>query len=364
MNQNTVPKIDWRAESGPLRVLLNDADVSEIMINRWDLIFVERKGVIEQSQVKFPSPDALDRFAQAASVAIGRELNRRVPYMEGAFPDGTRLTIVMSPIAVDGTSITVRKPSYSTVSYKDLIAKGTLNDKMVYFLHQVVMCKQNVIVSGGTGSGKTTLLSVLSSFIGNKERVITMEDTPELQVQVANNVRLETRPPLATEPPIEMRDLLKGALRMRPDRIIIGECRGAEAFDMLMAMNTGHSGSMTTVHANSTEDALRRLESMILRSSAELPHDVIQNDIANTIDFVIQIERNFEGKRRITQITEVVEANKSGYQTIDIFNFSDEDGHRSTGAIPAFVEKKLDPRMKFPSEFFNPEKQIALGSAS
>ena len=364
MNQISAPKIDWRSEAGPLRALLNDADISEIMINRWDLIFVERKGVIEQSLVKFPNPETLDRFAQAAAVAIGRELNRRIPYMEGAFPDGTRLTIVMNPIAVDGTSITVRKPSYSTVSYKDLIAKGTLNDKVVYFLHQLVMCKQNVIVSGGTGSGKTTLLSVLTSFIGQKERVITMEDTPELQVQVANNVRLETRPSLGSDAPIEMKDLLKGALRMRPDRIIIGECRGSEAFDMLMAMNTGHSGSMTTVHANTTQDALRRLESMILRSSAELPHDVIKQDIAKTINFVIQIERNFEGKRRITQITEVVAADKHGYQTVDVFNFSNEHGHRSTGVIPAFVDKKLDPRMKFPSEFFNPEKQITLGSAS
>lgn len=363
MNTN-VTKLDWKAESGPLKQLLLDADVSEIMINRWDLIFIERKGVIEQSPIKFQNQEALDRFAQSAAVSVGRELNRRVPYMEGAFPDGTRLTIVMSPIAVDGTSITIRKPSYSTVTYKDLIAKETLNDKMVYFLHQMVMCKQNVIVSGGTGSGKTTLLSVLSSFIGQKERVVTMEDTPELQVQVANNVRLETRPPLGTEPPIEMKDLLKGALRMRPDRIIIGECRGAEAFDMLMAMNTGHSGSMTTVHANTTQDALRRLESMILRTSSDLPHDVIKHDIATTINFVVQIERNFEGKRRITQVTEVVAPDKNGYQTLDIFHYSPEHGHRSTGVIPAFVDKKLDPRMKFPSEFFNPGKQISLGSAS
>lgn len=364
MSTTGVVKIDWKAEAGPLRTLINDAEVTEIMINRWDLIFIERNGVIEQSPIKFASQEALDRFAQSASVAVGRELNRRVPYMEGAFPDGTRLTIVISPIAVDGTSITIRKPSYSAVTYKDLIAKGTLNDKMVYFLHQVVMSKQNIIISGGTGSGKTTLLSVLSTFIGQKERVVTMEDTPELQVQVGNNVRLETRPPLGTEPPIEMKDLLKGALRMRPDRIIIGECRGAEAFDMLMAMNTGHSGSMTTVHANSTQDALRRLESMILRSSSDLPHDVIRHDIATTINFIIQIERNFEGKRRIKTITEVTGHDEQGYQTADIFTFTNDDGFKSTGIVPGFVGKKADPRIKFPSEFFNPEKQITLGSAS
>jgi pilus assembly protein CpaF len=364
MNQtapNLKVAVDWKQEAGPLKPLLNDTSVTEIMVNRWDKIFIERSGVIEETRLKFENADALMRFIATTSVAVGRELNRRIPYLEGAFPDGTRITIVISPIAVDGPSITIRKPARAAPTYKDLVSAGSINDKAVYFLHQTVMAKQNIIISGGTGSGKTTLMSVLSSFIGPSERVISIEDTPELQVQVKNIVRLETRPAIGSEPGINMDELVKSALRMRPDRIIIGECRGAEVQDMLMAMNTGHAGSMTTVHANSTEDALRRIESMMFRSGSEAPSEVIENDIANTVDFIIQIVRAFDGRRRITQITEIAGRNERGYVTNDIFHYTPDRGLRSTGVTPKFVAEKSDQRINLPPDFFHPEKEVTLG---
>ena len=366
MNQPTQIRVgvDWKTEAGPLRPLLNDNTVSEIMVNRWDRIFIERTGVIEETRLRFNDSDALSRFVHAAAAAVGRELNRKIPYLEAAFADGTRLTIVIPPIAVDGPSINIRKPARSAMTYKDLVNFGAFDEKAVFFLHQMVLAKQNVIISGGTGSGKTTLLSVLSSFIPPTERVVSIEDTPELQVQVRNLVRLETRPPMGSEDAITMENLLKSALRMRPDRIMIGECRGAEAIDMLMAMNTGHSGSMTTVHANSTIDALRRLESMVLRSGFEAPLSMIQADIASTIHFILQAERGADGKRRIVQITEVTgQLSNKDYETHEVFAINLDTGKpalKTTGHVPRFIAQKTDPRVNFPTDFFHPDKVITL----
>lgn len=354
--------VDWKAEAGPLKVYLSDPTVTEIMVNRWDKIFVERGGSIEESTYKFSSPEAIWHFVQAIAVVTKKELNNRHPYLDARLPDGSRLNIVIPPIALEGPSITIRKFSQNVLSYKNLVQAGAIDDKGVFFLNQAVQAKQNIIISGGTGSGKTTLLNVLSSFIPSRERVVTIEDTAELQVGVKNIVRLETRPQIGSEEPITIYHLLKNALRMRPDRIVIGECRGVEAWDMLVAMNTGHEGSMTTLHANTAVDALRRLESMIMRSGIEAPRLMIQEDIASTVDFVIQVERTHEGKRRIVEITEILGRDEVGYKSRPIFKNIFGQGFRSTGEVPEFVTNPKIVKTQFPPNFFTPDFKIKIAA--
>jgi pilus assembly protein CpaF len=361
---NQVGSTDWKSESGPLRPLIMDPTISEIMVNNWQLIFVEKNGVIEESPIKFKDPDGLMRFVLAMAVYVGKELNRRTPCLDARLNDGFRLNIVVPPVALDGPSITIRKPSTQSKSYQDLVAAGHLDAKATYFLSQAVSAKQNIIVSGGTGSGKTTLLNVLSSFIRAKERVVTLEDTAELQLKVKNLIRLETKAAIGTDTNVGMDMLLRNALRMRPDRIVIGECRGAETWDMLMAMNTGHEGSMTTVHANTAADALRRLESMILRTGTDAPLPMIQADIASTVHFIIQTARNMDGKREITEIVEVCGRDETDYIVQHVFKMS-STGLQSTGYVPQFVMEQAqrpDSKVKFPADFFNPEKKISLAA--
>ncbi|MEZ0391207.1 MAG: CpaF family protein [Pseudobdellovibrionaceae bacterium] len=345
---------DWKQESGPLKTYLNDPNISEIMVNRWDLIFIERNGVIEVAEYKFHNADGLNRFIQSLCAFMGWDLNRKSPYLDARLPDGSRLNIVVPPVAFESPAITIRKATVSNFNYQTLIKAGTFDDKLTYFLKQAVTCRQNILISGGTGSGKTTILGVLSSFINSKERVVSIEDTAEMQINVKNLVRLETG---MTEEGIRQSDLLRNALRMRPDRIIIGECRGAEAFDMLMAMNTGHEGSMTTIHANSATDALRRLEAMIIRSGIEAPLEMIQHDIASTIDFVIQTNRSTDGKRRVSEVLEVIGRNESGYITESVFKYIDGMGISSTAYVPKFV---LDAKGKFPGQFFDADYKVKL----
>ncbi len=355
---------DWKTEAGPLRALIMDPSVSEIMVNNWDLIFVEKNGVIEESQVKFKDPDALMRFALSLAVFTGKELNRRSPCLDARLNDGFRLNIVIPPVALDGPSITIRKPSTQTKSYQELVASGHLDAKATYFMSQAVAARQNIIVSGGTGSGKTTLLNILSGFVRSKERVVTIEDTAELQLKVRNLVRMETKAAIGNDTSVGMDMLLRNALRMRPDRIIIGECRGTETWDMLMAMNTGHEGSMTTVHSNTAADALRRLESMILRTGTEAPLSMIQTDIANTIHFIVQTSRNMEGKREVTEIVEVLGRQDDEYIVNHVFKMG-ANGIQSTGYIPRFVEEhalRPDSKIRFPADFFNPDKKISLAA--
>lgn len=357
-NQN----LDWRTEAGPLKVYLTDPAVTEIMVNRWDKVFIEKKGVIEEATYKFPNADSLMRFAQSIAVVTKKELNHRHPYLDARLPDGSRVNIIIPPVALEGPSITIRKFSQSVMTYQNLIQSGTVNDKVVYFLSQAVQTKQNIIISGGTGSGKTTILNVLTSFISPKERVVTIEDTAELQINVKNIVRLETRDQIGTEEAITVYELQKNALRMRPDRIIIGECRGDEAYDMLVAMNTGHEGSMTTLHANSSIDALRRLESMIIKSGKDNTRSMIQEDIANSIDIVIQAERGVDGKRRITEITEICGRNERGYDIKQIFIYDANQGLISTGEIPDFVLNPKVIKPQFPANFFEPDFKIKLSA--
>lgn len=351
---------DWKSEAGPLKVFLNDKTVSEIMVNRWDRIFIERNGKIVEAEHHFKNAEALARLVRALAVAVGRELNRRFPCLDARLPDGSRLNLVVPPVSLDGPSITIRKASDAILSYQDLIQKGAIDGKAVFFLNRAVYAKQNIVISGGTGSGKTTFLNVLSSFIADHERVVTLEDTAELRLHVKNIVRMETKPAMGSEPAITMESLLKNALRMRPDRIVIGECRGAEALDMLMAMNTGHEGSLTTVHANTAMGALRRLESMVLRSGIEAPLSMVQTDIANTVNFIVQVDRSFDGKRQVVEILEVYGRDNDSYLTREIFKYDAEKGLVSTGAVPRFVSENRDEKLALNPEIFAPDKKVRL----
>jgi pilus assembly protein CpaF len=354
------PKSDWRNEAGPLKPLITDPSITEIMVNRFDKIFVEREGVIQEVEIKFENIEQLNRMVQAIAVATSKEVNRRHPCLDARLPDGSRINIVTPPITLDGPAITIRKFTAGGLAYADLLSSQSLDDKIVYFLKQAVRARQNIIVSGGTGCGKTTLLNVICSLLSANERIVTIEDTAELKINAKNIVRMESRLPLGNEPPIELKDLVKNALRMRPDRLIVGECRGPEAWDMLQAMNTGHDGSLTTLHANSATDALRRLESMILRAGLEMPHHVIKDDISKTINLIIQMERFIDGKRRIVEIIEVVGLDSNGYDLRKIFTYNEHDGFKSSGQTPRFWETNKNPRVKFPNGFFNPENNFKI----
>jgi pilus assembly protein CpaF len=354
---------DWKQEAGPLKHYLMDKSISEIMVNRWDCIFIERNGVIEAAEYKFHNPEALNRFVASLAALLGKELNRKSPYLDARLPDGSRLNIVIPPIALESPSVTIRKVSLSNLNHQTLIKSGTMDEKTVYFLNQAVGSRQNLVISGGTGSGKTTVMGVLATFISQKERLISIEDTAEIQLTHKNLVRMETRISSTNEAPIHADQLLRNALRMRPDRIIVGECRGAEAFDMLMAMNTGHEGSMTTMHANTAHDALRRLEAMILRSGIEAPLSMIQTDIANTLNLIVQVERSFDGKRRVVEILEVLGRTPEKYLTESIFKCSEADKDLlSTGYIPRFIEESASLKAKFPPQFFNPDFKPKLAA--
>jgi pilus assembly protein CpaF len=351
---------DWKAEAGPIKVYLNDKTVTEIMVNRWDRVFIERGGVVREAEHHFQNAEALARLVRSLAVAVGKELNRRFPCLDARLPDGSRLNLVVPPISLDGPTITIRKASDNVISYQELVQKGSINGKAIFFLNRAVYAKQNIVISGGTGSGKTTLLNVLSSFIGEHERVVTLEDTAELRLSVKNVVRMESKPAIGAEPAITMESLLKNALRMRPDRIVIGECRGSEAMDMLMAMNTGHEGSLTTVHANSAMGALRRLESMVLRSGMEAPLSMIQMDIGNTINFVVQVNRSVDGARQVTEILEVYGRDKDAYLTREIFKYDAIKGLISTGAVPRFVTENRDEKLALNADIFDPDKKVRL----
>jgi pilus assembly protein CpaF len=362
MSVNAAKQSDrsWMQESGPLRPLLMDDSISEIMVNKHDQIFIERAGVIQESPVRFDSVDSLIRFVQSIAVYTGKDLNRRNPYVDATLPDGSRINIVTLPVAVDGPSMTIRKFGAKSITFEQLLKNNSANEKIIYFLHQAVISRQNIVVSGGTGSGKTTLLNVIGSFIPDGERLVTIEDTAELRLPVKNLVRLESTDAVGNELGISIQDLLTNALRMRPDRIIIGECRGPEAWDMLLAMNTGHEGCMTSLHANSAFDALRRLEAMILRAGMEVPLSMIRSDIAGTINLIVQAERSSDGVRRIVEIAEVCGREQDSYVVNNIFTWDLQSGFTSTGYVPSFVQNNKNPDVSFHANFFNPAFKMSF----
>ncbi|NCN27002.1 CpaF family protein [bacterium] len=348
----------WSQYFGPLEDLLEDNSITEIMVNGYSKVFIEQKGLLKRTQVKFPNNEALVKVMKTVAKAVGRELSERSPCLDARLPDGSRVNLVIAPVAVDGPSMTIRKFSPFSINHEQLIEAGSFDEKIAYFLNCCVGARLNILICGGTGSGKTTLLNVLSSFIPSHERLVTIEDAAELKIKNENLVRLEARPPTPDDPGIPIRNLVINALRMRPDRIIVGECRGNEALDMLIAMNTGHEGSMTTLHANSAREALRRLEGMVMLSGVDFPLRVIREHISSAIDMVVNIQRHPDGKRRVASIIEVGNMESEVILTQEIFGYDEEKGFFTHGFVPRFVERFASQGIDFPRDFFGADYRI------
>ena len=318
---------------GPLEPLLKDDTVSDILINTASKVYVERHGRIEKTDVKFQDSRHLIRVINKIVSAVGRRVDESQPMVDARLADGSRFNAIIPPLAVDGPLVSIRKFSRKPITMQQLIAFGSLSQEMAETLIAAVAARRNILISGGTGSGKTTLLNALSSFIGSTERIVTIEDSAELQLQQDHVGRLETRPPnIEGRGEITQRDLVRNALRMRPDRIIVGEVRAGEAFDMLQAMNTGHDGSMTTVHANTPRDALSRIEQMIGMAGLDISPTSIRQQISTAINVVIQIERMDDGRRRVVSVQEVVGMEEMTISTQEIFRFR-RGGRLETGEI-------------------------------
>ena len=329
-----------------------DPSITEIMVNGPQRVFIEQRGLLKRTPVKFENSSDLLKIALEIAKNMGKRLDKNHPCLDGRLPDGSRVNIVIPPVAVDGISITIRKFSPFVLDHEQLIKSGMFDERMAYFLSCCVEARLNIVVGGGTGSGKTTLLNVLSSFIPKHERVVTIEDAAELKIKSENLVRLESRPAQDNEGGTSIRQLVINALRMRPDRILVGECRGAEVLDMLVAMNTGHEGSMTTVHANSARESLRRLESMLLLSGVELPPRVSREHISSALDLVVNIQRQADGSRKVVEIMEVGGMEGEVILTQDIFAYEPSKGFHALGFVPRFVERFKERGLQFPPDFF------------
>ncbi|MEP7116912.1 MAG: ATPase, T2SS/T4P/T4SS family [Acidobacteriota bacterium] len=350
---------------GPLEDLLNDPTITEIMVNKFDQIYVEKSGKLTLSDARFMNAEQVRGVIERIVAPLGRRIDEKVPMVDARLRDGSRVNAIIPPLALRGPAITIRKFSKKLLGTKELVEYGSLTAQMATLLEAAVKSRQNIVISGGTGSGKTTLLNVLSSFIPTDERIITVEDAAELQLPQAHVVALETRPAnIEGEGAITIRDLVRNALRMRPDRVVVGECRGGEALDMLQAMNTGHDGSLTTVHANTPRDALSRLETLALMSGLELPARAIRDQIASAIQIIVQQSRLQDGSRRITHITALTGQEDGVFTTADIFVFQQlglaPDGKVQgrfvpTGFVPPFVEGLARRGIKVPREIFLPQ---------
>ena len=324
---------------GPITPLLHDDSISEVMVNGAGQIYIERKGQLFLSDVTFGTESDLIRVIREIAAFVGRRIDDDSPMVDCRLPDGSRVNAIIPPLAIDGPSLTIRKFARDPFTVQDLISFGTMTAEAAGFLEACVKAHFNVLVAGGTGSGKTTTLNVLSSFIPDTERVVTIEDAAELQLRQPHKVRLESRPArIDGSGRISIRDLVVNALRMRPDRIVIGECRSGEALDMLQAMNTGHDGSLTTVHANSPRDTLARLETLVLMSGVDLPQRAIREQIASAIHLIVQQARLRDGSRRVTNITEVVGREGDTITLQDVFLF-EETGMDGNGRL----QGKLSP---------------------
>ena len=334
---------------GPLEDLLADPMVSEVMVIDRATIYVEKKGRLELTGARFSSEDALRSAIERIVTPLGRRIDESTPMVDARLKDGSRVNAIIPPLALRGPCLTIRKFSQKKLDLTDLIGFGSIDERMSRFLTRAVIARRNILVSGGTGSGKTTLLNVLSSAIPSDERIVTIEDAAELRLGQPHVVSLETRPPnMEGKGEYSIRDLVKNALRMRPDRIVVGECRGGEALDMLQAMNTGHDGSLTTTHANSPEEAIARLETLVLMGGLDLPTRAIREQIANSIHLVVQQARFVDGSRKITQIAEVVGMQEDGSVRLEnIFEFYRTPGDRgkvtgefrATGYMPSFIHE-------------------------
>lgn len=348
---------------GPLEPLLRDPTITEVMVNSWDRVYYERAGIIYRSDTTFRDDTHVLNTIDKILRPVSRRLDDSSPMVDARLPDGSRVNAVIPPLAVHGPSLTIRKFSRELLTADDLVRLGTLGRTTLDFLGACVRARGNVLVSGGTGTGKTTLLNLLSAFIPSRERIVTIEDPAELQIKHEDWVSLETRPPnIEGKGQVLQRDLVKNALRMRPDRIIVGECRGGEAFDMLQAMNTGHDGSLTTIHANSPRDALSRIENMVLMA-VELPITAIREQIASGINLLVHLSRLQDGTRRVTHISEIVGMQGGLVSMHDIFEFQgrgvDAQARivgqlQPTGLRPHFLDRLLQYGEQVPVEWFLP----------
>lgn len=347
---------------GPIEALIRDPSISEVMVNAPDVVFYEREGRLYLSSVRFRDEAHIMRIIERIVAPLGRRVDESSPMVDARLPDGSRVNVIIPPVAPKSPTITIRKFRVDKMTIEDLIQTGTMTRELAEFFRACVRVKLNIIVSGGTGTGKTTMLNALSSFIPDTERIITIEDPTELRLQQGHVVSLEARPPsLEGKGEVTQRDLVRNALRMRPDRIIVGEVRGPEAFDMMQAMNTGHEGSLGTVHANSPRDALARIENMILMAGLDLPVRAIREQMASAIHLIIQIARFPDGSRKVTQVTEVAGMEGQVVTLQDLFRFQqtgvDAEGRvlgefRTTGIRPRFAERFEVAGIRLPVELF------------
>ncbi len=354
---------------GPLEPLLKDEDIADILINGPKQIFIEKKGKLSLSRVVFRDDKHLLRVIDKIVSAVGRRVDESNPYVDARLLDGSRFNAMVPPIAIDGALVSIRKFKKDKLGIDDLVNFGAFTDEMAAYLQAAVACRLNIIVSGGTGSGKTTSLNALSSFIANDERVATIEDTAELQLQQTHLARMETRPPnVEGKGGVDARDCLKNALRMRPDRIIVGETRGDEVIDMLQAMNTGHDGSMTTIHANSARDAVARLENMIAMTGVEMPLRAMRSQIASAVNLIVQVKRLQDGSRRMTSITEVAGMEGDVISLQEIFKYEIEgtgkDGKiigdfTPTGLRSLYSERFAQWGYELPSSIYSQRRSAA-----
>ena len=347
---------------GPLEPLLKEPSISDILVNRHDKVFIERNGKLSETQVRFKDDAHLLHIIEKIVSQVGRRIDEAQPIVDARLADGSRVNAIIPPLALDGPCLSIRRFGRHVITQEEMIAFKTVTPGMLRFLAACVQAKTTILISGGTGSGKTTTLNALSRFIPEEERIVTIEDTAELQLQQRHVVKFETRPPnLNKEGGINQRQLLRTALRMRPDRIIVGECRGAEALDMLQAMNTGHDGSLTTIHANTPRDALSRLETMVAMANLNIPESALRRQISSAIDVVVQVSRLSDGTRKVVSLAEITGMEGEIVTMQDIFVFRKrgirENGEvigdfMPTGVRPKFAEKLLVTGIQLPSSMF------------
>jgi len=363
---------------GPLEPFLHDDTVSEVMVNGPDAIYIERSGKIEHTGATFVDDAHLMRIIDKIVSTVGRRIDESSPMVDARLPDGSRVNAIIPPLALRGPTLTIRKFSRDPYTMDDLINFGSLSPKAAQFLAACVNGKLNILISGGTGTGKTTTLNAMSAFIPNAERIVTIEDAAELQLQQQHVITLEARPPnIEGEGEVRIRELVRNSLRMRPDRIIVGEVRGPETLDMLQAMNTGHEGSLTTIHANSPRDALSRLETLVMTGGVELPHRAIREQIASAFDLLVQITRLVDGSRRITHVSEVLGMESDVITLQDVFVAKPPDEEQAstttskllgplecTGLKPHFLEKMAANGVVMPPHFFNEELVGYVGNVN
>ena len=352
---------------GPLEALMRDPSVTEIMVNAYDKIFIEQKGKLTLTRYRFRDNDQVIQVIKRIVAPLGRRIDESVPLVDARLKDGSRVNAIIAPLAVSGPSLTIRRFSQKPFGPQDYYRFGTISEECMGFLEDCVKLRKNIIISGGTGTGKTTFLNALSSYIPADERIVTVEDTAELRLQQEHWVSLESRPPnVEGKGAITIKDLVINCLRMRPDRIVVGECRGAEALDMLQAMNTGHEGSLATIHANTPRDSLTRLEAMCMMASADLPIWAIREMISSAVNLIVQLSRFSDGSRKVTYITEICGQKDGVIQSKDLFRYTqtgvDENGKvqgkfAPTGDLPTFFAEFKAKGIDLPADIFKVKQE-------